>query len=189
MHFTKEAFMAQIIELVNRSGLDYLDGLVKRAMNMGPVLKEIGEDMSESTKRRFSSASAPDGTAWAPNSAVTLARYSSNFARKKDGELTKRGAAKLANKKPGTGETRALGTTINYQLQGDEAVSIGSPMVYAGTVHYGAKSGEFGFGIYATRQGSFPLPWGDIPARPFLGASDDDQANIVRLVRSYLMGE
>ena len=125
--------MAQIIELVNRSGLDYLDGLVKRAMNMGPVLKEIGEDMSESTKRRFSSASAPDGTAWAPNSAVTLARYSSNFARKKDGELTKRGAAKLANKKPGTGETRALGTTINYQLQGDEAVSIGSPMVYAGT--------------------------------------------------------
>ena len=30
--------MAQIIELVNRSGLDYLDGLVKRAMNMGPVL-------------------------------------------------------------------------------------------------------------------------------------------------------
>ena len=47
--------MAQIIELVNRSGLDYLDGLVKRAMNMGPVLKEIGEDMSESTKRRFSS--------------------------------------------------------------------------------------------------------------------------------------
>jgi phage gpG-like protein len=165
--------MAQIIELTNRSGLD-----------MRPALLEIGEDMAEATKGRFSSATAPDGTAWAPNSAVTLARYSSMFARKSGDGLTKRSSAKLANKKPGTGETRALGTTINYQLQGDDAVGIGSPMIYAGTFHYGAKSGEFG----ATRQGGFPLPWGDIPARPFLGASDDDTANIVSLVRSYLLG-
>ena len=181
--------MAQIIELTNRSGLDYLHGLVKRASDMRPVLLEVGEDMAEATKARFASATAPDGTAWAPNSAVTLARYSSMFARKKDGEFTKSSAAKLAGKKPGTGETRALGTTINYQVQGGDAVGIGSPMVYAGTFHYGAKSREFGFGMYATRQGSFPLPWGDIPARPFLGASDDDQANIVSLVRSYLLGD
>lgn len=181
--------MAQIIELTNRSGLDYLHGLVKRSENLRPVLAEIGEDMTESAKRRFSSATAPDGTAWAPNSAVTLARYSSNFARKKDGDFTKASAAKLASKKPGTGETRALGTTINYQMQGDDAVAIGSPMVYAGTFQYGAKSGEFGFGFYLTREGSFPLPWGDIPARPFLGVSDEDSANIVSLVRSYLMSE
>ena len=179
--------MAQIIELTNRSGLDYLQGMLKRAGNMRPVLMEIGEDMAESTKLRFATANSPDGTAWAPNSALTLARYSSLFARKKDGEFTKRSAAKLAAKKPGTGETRALGTTINYQLQGDDAVAIGSPMVYAGTFHYGAKSGEFGFGFYKTREGSFPLPWGDIPARPYLGASDEDKANIVDLVNSYLM--
>ena len=181
--------MAQLIELTNRNGLDYLQGLVQRVSNMRPVLLEIGEDMAESAKQRFSSTTAPDGTAWAPNSAVTLARYSAMFARGKDGGLTKRSAAKLAAKKPGTGETRALGTTINYQIQGDDAVGIGSPMVYAGTFHYGAKSGEFGFGVYATREGSFPLPWGDIPARPFLGASDDDKANIVDLVRSYLLEE
>lgn len=181
--------MAQMIELTDRSGLDYLHGLVARAKDMRPVLLEIGEDMAESTKGRFASATAPDGTAWAPNSAVTLARYSSMFARKKDGEFTKRSAQKLASKKPGTGETRALSTTINYQVQGSESVGIGSPMVYAGTFHYGAKSGEFGFGFYATREGSFPLPWGDIPARRFLGASDDDKANIVRLVQSYLLEE
>lgn len=181
--------MAQLIELTNRSGLDYLQDLVQRVSDMRPVLLEIGEDMAESAKQRFSSTTAPDGTAWAPNSAVTLARYSAMFARRKDGGLTKRSAAKLAAKKPGTGETRALGTTINYQIQGDDAVGIGSPMVYAGTFHYGAKSGEFGFGVYATRNGSFPLPWGDIPARPFLGASESDKANIVRLVQSYLSGE
>ncbi|BEU96606.1 phage virion morphogenesis protein [Acidovorax sp. DW039] len=181
--------MPQIIELTSRSGLDYLHGLVERAADLRALRREIGEDLAESTKQRFASATAPDGTAWAPNSAVTLARYSARFARKKDGDLTKRSAAKLASKKPGTGETRALSTTINYQLQGEDAVSIGSPMVNAGTFQYGAKSGEYGFGLYRTRQGSFPLPWGDIPARPFLGASADDTANIVRQVRSYLMGE
>ena len=179
--------MAQIIELTDRSGLDYLHGLLERAQDMRPVLMEIGEDMAETTKARFATATSPDGTAWAPNTALTLARYSSLFARKKDGDFTKASAAKLAGKKPGTGETRMLGTTINYQVQGADAVGIGSPMVYAGTFHYGAKSGEFGFGIYATRNGSFPIPWGDIPARPFLGASDEDQTNIVRLVRNYLL--
>ncbi|RKR66331.1 phage virion morphogenesis protein [Acidovorax sp. 94] len=179
--------MAQLIELTDRSALDYLHGFVARAKDMRPVLKQIGADMQESTIQRFSTATAPDGSAWAPNSAVTLARYSAMFARKKDGGLTKGSASKLANKKPGTGETRALGTTINYQIQGDDAVAIGSPLIYAGTFHYGAKSGEFGFGFYATREGSFPLPWGDVPARPFLGASDDDKANIVDLVNSYLM--
>jgi phage virion morphogenesis protein len=163
--------VAQLIELIDRSALDYTHEFLDRAKNMKPVLLEIGEDMTESSKRRFETATAPDGSAWAPNSAVTLARYSSMFARKK----------------PGTGETRALATTINHQLQGDDAVAIGSPMIYAGTFHYGAKSGEFGFGFYATREGSFPLPWGDIPARPFLGASDEDKANIVDLVNSYLM--
>ena len=177
----------QIIELTDRSGLDYLHGLLERAQDMRPVLMEIGEDMAESTKARFATATSPDGTAWAPNTALTLARYSSLFARKKDGDFTKASAAKLAGKKPGTGETRMLGTTINYQVQGADAVGIGSPMVYAGTFNYGAKSGEFGFGIYATRNGSFPIPWGDIPARPFLGASDEDQTNIVRLVRNYLL--
>lgn len=179
--------MAQIIELTDRSALDSLRAFIERARDMRPVLAEIGEDMAESTKQRFDSATAPDGTAWAPNSALTLARYSANFARNKDGELTKRSAAKLAGKKPGTGETRMLATTINYQIHGDDSVGIGSPMIYASTFHYGAKSGEFGFGVYATRQGSFPIPWGDIPARPFLGASEDDKANIERLVHSYLM--
>lgn len=181
--------MAQIIELTNRSGLDYLHGLLQRGQDMRPVLQEIGEDMAESTKQRFATATSPDGVAWAPNSALTLARYSSIFKRKKDGGLTKSSAAKLAGKKTGTGETSALATTINYQALDGTSVGIGSPMVYAGTFHYGAKSGEFGFGIFATRVGSFPIPWGDIPARPFLGASETDKANIVNLVQCYLLVE
>ena len=178
--------MAQIIELTNRGGLDFLLGIVERARNMRPVLAKIGEDMAESSKQRFSTTTAPDGSAWAPNSALTMARYSANFARKKDGDFTKASAARIAGKKPLTGETKALGSTINYQVR-DGSESIGSPMVYAGTKQFGAKSGEYGFGIYASRNGSFPIPWGDIPARSFLGAPESDKTHIVDLVRSYLM--
>ncbi len=181
--------MANLIELTNRGGLDYLRGLVERASDMRPVLLEIGEDMTESTKARFPAATAPDGTPWAPNSPVTLANYSALFARGKDGALTKRSAQKLGAKKPLKGETGALASTINYQVQDAQSVSIGSPMVYASTHQYGAQSGEFGFGVYGTRMGSFPIPWGNIPARPFLGASEADKANIVELVTGYMMGE
>lgn len=169
--------MAQLIEITNRSGIDYLQGMLDRAKNLRPVLAEIGEDQTEATKRRFSTAKAPDGTAWAPNSAATLGEYSSLFARKKDGSLTKKAQSKIANKKPLTGETRALATTINYQITSDNEVSIGSPMVYAAMQQYGGKKAQF------------PHLWGNIPARPFLGASEADKANIADLVRSYMLGE
>jgi len=65
-------------------------------------------------------------------------------------------------------------------------VRIGSPMIYAGVRQYGAKRGEFGMGVFKTRNGVFPIPWGDIPARPFLGFSDTDQAAILETMRAYL---
>ena len=169
--------MAQLIELTNRSGLDYLQGMLDRAKNFRPVLAEIGEDQTESTKRRFSTAKAPDGTPWAQNSATTIARYGDLFARKKDGTRSKKTEAKIAGKKPLTGETRALATTINYQVLGDNEVGIGSPMVYAAMQQFGGKKSDF------------PHLWGDIPARPFLGASEADKVNIADLVGSYMLGE
>ena len=179
--------MAQLIELSNRGGLDYLQGFIQRGQNLGPLLKQIGVDLAESTTQRFDTATDPDGQPWAPNSPLTLARYSSLFARKKDGALTKSSATKLASKKPGTGTTGTLKSTINFQVHGEDTVGIGSPMVYAGTFNFGAKSGEFGFGMYATRQGSFPIPWGNIPARRFLGLSAADKVNVADLIRSYML--
>lgn len=157
------------IDLTNRTGLDYLNGVMRRAQDMRPVLLEIGEDLAESTKRRFASTTAPDGSAWAPNSPVTLANYGARFASKKGH------AKKLASKKPLTGETRSLETTINYQVTGAQSVSIGSPMVYAAMQQYGGSRSQF------------PHLWGDIPARPFLGLSEADKSNVVSLVRSYLL--
>ncbi len=169
--------MAQLIQITNRSGLDNLQAMYERMSDLRPLMAEIGEDQMEATKRRFSTGKAPDGTPWAPNSAVTLGEYSAMFARKKDGTLSKKAQAKIAGKKPLTGETRALATTINYQITASNEVAIGSPMVYAAMQHFGGKKSQF------------PHLWGDIPARPIFGVSEADKANITELVRSYMLGE
>ena len=179
--------MAHLIELSDRTGLDYLRDFVNRGQNLSPILGKVGFDLAESSMQRFNTATSPDGQPWAPNSALTLARYSRLFAKNADGSLKKASVARLANKKPGTGETGLLKSTVSYQVPAEDTVSIGSSLPYAGTFHYGAKSGEFGFGMYATRQGSFPIPWGNIPARPFLGLSSADKINVAELIRSYML--
>lgn len=155
-----------------------LDQLVQRMDDLTPALAEIGEDQVESIKGRFATAKAPDGTPWAPNSQVTLDAYLGLFkgSHKKDGSLSKKGQARAASKKPGTGETKALQSTINYQLEGADTVSIGSPMIYAAMFNFGGTKAQF------------PNLWGDIPAREFLGFSDSDRANITQIVQSYLLG-
>lgn len=165
------------IQVNDRQVLDTLNQLVSRAQNLRPAFAEIGEDLVDSTKRRFATATGPDGTPWAPNSSVTVDRYLGIFkgSHKKEGTLSKAGQARSAAKKPLTGETRALQTTINYQLQGAVGVSIGSPMVYAAIQQFGGTKSQF------------PHLWGDIPARPFLGVSQADKANILDIMGSYLV--
>lgn len=64
---------------------------------------------------------------------------------------------------------------VHYRA-GNDRVEIGSPMIYAATQQFGAKRHSFGKGA----------PWGDIPARPFLGVSRDDSANILDILTQHL---
>ena len=165
------------IQVNDKQVLDVLAALTQRTQDLRPALREIGEDIAESTKRRFASATAPDGTPWEANSQVTTDRYLGLFSSsyKKDGTLSKAGAARGGSKKPLTGETKALQRSINYQVNGTSSVSIGSPMVYAAMQQFGGTKAQF------------PHLWGDIPARPFLGLSDSDKTNILEIVGSYLV--
>jgi phage virion morphogenesis protein len=164
------------IQVNDKQVLDVLSKMINRCQDLRPALTEIGNDMVRSTKLRFGSASSPDGTPWAANSQVTIDRYLGLFSGsyKKDGSLSKKGEARAGGKKPLTGETKALQGGINYQLIGSTGVSIGSPMVYAAMQQFGGLKSQF------------PHLWGDIPARPFLGVSDSDKANILDIIGSYL---
>lgn len=151
--------------------------------NPRPLLVAIGETLAASTKRRFQTSTDPEGKPWAPNSPATIGRHLGGFkgSFKKGGGLSKKGAARAGAKKPLIGETRALSGNIAWQLQGDDGVAIGSPMIYAATQQFGAKRGAFG----KTKRGA-PVPWGDIPARPFLGLSAEDVETILELAADYL---
>lgn len=146
-----------------------LDKLRARLADMTPVMADIGEELVARTKDRFASSTGPDGQPWAPNRPSTVAAYLGRFSGsfKKDGSLSKKGQARSGSKKPLIGESRMLSQQISAQADRSSVV-VGSSRIYAGTQQFGAKQGAFG----RTRRGG-PIPWGDIPARPFLPVTPD----------------
>lgn len=166
------------VELIDTEAQAMFARLFSMGTNMRPLMQDIGEHVTETTKQRFQTSTAPDGTPWAPNTQTTYVQFLGKFkgGTGKDGRLNKAGAKRAAGKKPLIGETRALSTTINYEA-GDDYVQIGSPMIYAAVQQFGAKGKSFTGG---------KTPWADIPARPFLGLSAEDQANMGSAAKEHL---
>lgn len=160
-----------------------LQRLIAAGGNPRPLLVAVGEELVPSTRARFASGTAPDGSRWAANKDSTvqglLGKYKGSYGKR--GKLSKKGAQHAAGKKPLIGESRQLSTRINYRVTGT-GVEIGSPMIYGGVHQLGARKGAFG----STKRGA-PIPWGDIPARPFLGLSTQDRTGIDSLVARFLL--
>ena len=156
--------MARVqIELTGLGNLETrLQRLLRASGDLSPALRSIGEGLVKSTQDRFRHEIAPDGTAWAPLSATTLRRKKRN----RDKILTE------------FGHLRRL---IAVGAVTPQSVEIGSSLVYATTHQFGAAKGEFG-----TDRGGRPIPWGDIPARPFLGVSRADERDITDEIVDFL---
>lgn len=152
------------IELEDAQARRAFGRLIANGSDLSPLLRDIGEGLLQSNRRRFDTATAPDGTPWAPLSPVTLARKKRN----KDKILVQDGY---------------LRDQLNYQLEGPHTLLVGSSRIYASTHQFGADRGQFGL----TRRGA-PVPPGDIPARPFLGLSTEDEREILEIVNDYLAG-
>lgn len=165
------------IQADDRSIIAALRQIAGRLGDVGPGLKAIGETLSESTKRRFETSTGPDGEKWSSNSPVTIMQYLGAYKNSftKAGRLSSKGADRVMAKRPLIGETRSLFSTITWTISGS-SVLIGSPMIYAGVQQFGANAHAFG-----------SSPWGDIPARPFLGVSDDDEHDILDLMSKFLL--
>lgn len=172
------------VKISDRSVLAALEDIRRAGINPRSMLLEIGEDLAASTKQRFQTSTAPDGSKWAKNSPVTIARYvhGRKGTKTKDNKmLSKFGSTRWDSKKPLIGLSKKLSHTITYILRGHNELQIGSPMIYAATHQFGASKGEFG----TTKRGA-PIPWGTIPARPFLGLSTADISLIITLTRLSL---
>ena len=136
--------------------------LVLAGQDMTPAMNSIGEYLVRTTRDRFDDEEGPDGTPWKPLSENTKARK-------------RRNADKIL--------------TLDGYLRGNlvyrstpHSVDVGSPFIYAGTHQFGAERGSFG----STSKGT-PIPWGDIPARPFLGLSDADGDELTDILRDHII--
>ncbi|MFB1489650.1 MULTISPECIES: phage virion morphogenesis protein [unclassified Thiocapsa] len=142
-----------------------LSRLAASVADPSPALSEIGEHLLKTTKARFGQTQkrAPDGTPWARNSETTIAR------KRRDNPLY---------------QTGMLQGQMRWQLaDGGRAVEVGSNRIYATVQQFGQPKGASG----RTKRGG-PIPWGDIPARPFLCVSADDRAAIADILSDYLSG-
>ena len=156
---------------INETASRGLAALHRALGDMTEPNQEIGEVMIQSTKDRFPQGIAPDGTPWAPKSQATI-----QAQRRGEG----RGRNARVDFRPLFGPSRSLSTQISY-IAGPDSVEWGSNLIYAGVQQLGAGKGAFG-----TMSNGSPIPWGQIPARPFLGLSTQDNETIVATVEDWL---
>lgn len=166
--------MADVV-ITNDEITDALTRLSAALSDMTPIMDEIGEILTFSTKKRFGEGVSPDGVAWAPKSKTTLERYGARASNKID-------------IRPLFGPSKQLNSQISH-ISGPDSVEWGSPRVYAAAMHFGAAKGAFGPYSGTDKKGrrfSGVAPWGNIPARPFLGISTEDATNILDTISEAL---
>jgi phage virion morphogenesis protein len=138
-----------------------LNQLSQRITNMQPAMASIGESVASWVDLTFRDAQDPYGNPWADLSPVTI-------AKRRDG------SAKPLN------DTGALKASITKNASQFE-VTIGTNEDYSPTHQFGAAKGEYATGV----------PWGDIPARPFLptesgGLPNPWEQDILTIIRHHL---
>ena len=138
----------------------------RRLGDMTPIHEDIGDYVVRVTKERFKAGIDPDGNAWTPKKQATIDRYK----ERGDGDRPD----------PLIGPSKRLSSEI-AQYADAQGVEIGSAMEYSAVMQNGARQGAFG-----RDSRNHPLPWGDIPARVWLGLSDEDEAAIIDIADEHL---
>jgi phage virion morphogenesis protein len=158
------------LEIRDQQALAGLARLQAGLHSRAGLLNTLGEYLVESSKQRIRDGGpAPDGTPWKPLQPLTL-------------ELKK-------NKDHGIlWDSGMLKDTLAFDLEGDEAVAIGSMMVYARIHQLGGTIKPKGGRKALNVPGRGFRRTVTIPARPYLGVSSADKAILERKVIAWLKG-
>lgn len=160
------------IEVDDKGVLDALNRLLRASDDLSPAMRSISRVLADAAERSFQGERNPaTGTPWPALKPSTTQR------REKNGHWP----GKMLQ------VSGILAGSIQSGYGRDYAVA-GTNVPYAATHQFGAARGDFGvFSIVRTRQ-QVPIPWGDIPPRPFLGISDEDRDDILDILNDYLAG-
>lgn len=154
----------------------HLKALQRRLGNLRDVFDEIGSSLVTSTNKRFEDQAGPDGKAWEAHSATTLLLRAQGGIRgkrqvfKQNGGLTAR-ATRTINAAKILILSGALQKSITHRAAAHQ-VQVGTNRPYAALHQFGGRAGR-GKKV-------------DIPARPYLGLSDDDRNSILVIVTNAL---
>lgn len=130
--------------------------LVDTGENLAPLMADIAEGLLQRTEDRFDAQVAPDGSRWAPLSP----RYAARKRRKGyDTPLLVREGRLRGELRSGWG--------------GDYAEVATAPLAYAALHQFGGTP-------------DMPAGAAAVPARPYLGVSDEDLAWIEEVAGEYL---
>lgn len=138
------------------AALATFDRIQAAGADLGPLMADLAEGLLHRTEDRFDRQRAPDGTPWAPLSP----RYAARKAKKK-------GSAPLL-----VFEGRLRGE-LRSEWGPDFAEVATAPLPYAALHQFGGTPG-------------MPPGPAAVPARPYMGASDDDLAWIESRASEYL---
>lgn len=145
-------------------------------MDLKKLNEQIGAVVRESTRARFDAEKAPDGEDWQPLSPATIEararRRTRGKFRTKRGKVSKRaqtimGSARILK------DTGGLRASISSKAM-PTGVAVGTNKIQAAIQQLGGKAGR-GKQV-------------KIPARPYLGVSDDDAADIHQLLVDFAEG-
>ena len=178
--------------------------LVETGADLRPAMTKIADTLFFSTQRRFETKSGPDGQPWTPFARSTLRRMP---ARRSVPQLLRDSGRLYASLTTAVDAHSAeIGPNITYRTD-----VFGTNIVYAnihqfgGTIAMPAREGSATFRLLvegaARRAGSrlrfaksgerrrFQVPAYTIriPARPYLGLSDADKADILSILANHLV--
>ncbi|MBZ0253605.1 MAG: phage virion morphogenesis protein [Candidatus Methylomirabilis sp.] len=151
------------VEITSPPGLDRaFAGLIRLGADLRPVWSDIGAGLVASARDRFEEGRGPDGRAWTPLAATTIG------LRKRRIRGKKKRAAYTPKPLLDSGRLRDS-VTMRADVDG---VEVGSNLAYARIHQLGGKAGR-------GRKTA-------IPARPYLGLSDEDRDMIPEVVMDHL---
>ena len=185
-------------EIEVKGGIQVLLNQIERRVNwLKPAMDLIGDIALSSIHANFQDEGRPRGWAKLSNTTINIRKKLNRWP----GKILQRGGA-------AGGLVGAISARAN-----DDEVRLAANKPYATTQHFGAKKGSFGT-VAATVKAhtrkisqafgrpieprdvkvkahtrKMTLPWGDIPARPFMMIQDEDWEEIKETLAEFLLGK
>lgn len=144
---------------------DTIEGLAALMRQPEPAMEEVGEALTFSTQERQRAGRAPDGSAWPRLNPAYAAAKSGREMLRESGRLMSltrrvRGNTVVVGTNAPWALTHQMGATIRPKKGKRLAFRLGQLSVFARSV--------------------------TIPARPFLGVSEEDRAEIAEIFRDHI---